>query len=89
VHRYLGLLEEDTGQVTAAVDAAEQKSLVMLDSPASRNVAERGAAPTELPLTSSGPDEKIAPLQDPQTLPRQVIYHFAVGRAIPDPRIEA
>jgi SagB-type dehydrogenase family enzyme len=24
-----------------------------------------------------------------RTLPRQVIYHFAVGRAIPDPRIEA
>jgi SagB-type dehydrogenase family enzyme len=26
---------------------------------------------------------------DARTLPRQVIYHFAVGRAIPDPRIEA
>jgi SagB-type dehydrogenase family enzyme len=26
---------------------------------------------------------------DPRTLPRQVIYHFAVGRAIRDPRIEA
>jgi SagB-type dehydrogenase family enzyme len=26
---------------------------------------------------------------DPRTLPRQVIYHFAVGRAIHDPRIEA
>jgi SagB-type dehydrogenase family enzyme len=26
---------------------------------------------------------------DPRTLPRQVIYHFAVGRAIFDPRIEA
>ncbi len=89
VHRYLGFLEEDAGQVTASVDAAERKSLVMLDSPASRNFAEREAAPAELPLTSSGPDEKIAPLQDPQTLPQQVIYHFAVGRAIPDPRIEA
>jgi SagB-type dehydrogenase family enzyme len=27
--------------------------------------------------------------RDPRTLPRQVIYHFAVGRAIRDPRIEA
>ncbi|MGB6546282.1 MAG: SagB/ThcOx family dehydrogenase, partial [Candidatus Acidiferrales bacterium] len=26
---------------------------------------------------------------DSRTLPRQVIYHFAVGRAVPDPRIEA
>ncbi|MGB6431279.1 MAG: SagB/ThcOx family dehydrogenase [Candidatus Acidiferrales bacterium] len=26
---------------------------------------------------------------DARTLPRQVIYHFAVGRAVPDPRIEA
>lgn len=26
---------------------------------------------------------------DPQNLPLQVIYHFAVGRAVPDPRLEA
>jgi SagB-type dehydrogenase family enzyme len=26
---------------------------------------------------------------DARALPRQVIYHFAVGRAVPDPRIEA
>ncbi len=25
---------------------------------------------------------------DPQNLPRQVIYHFSVGRAVPDPRLE-
>jgi hypothetical protein len=29
------------------------------------------------------------PHNDPSKLPRQVIYHFAVGRAIPDPRLEA
>ncbi len=34
-------------------------------------------------------DGVAAPLQDPRTLPRQVIYHFAVGRAVSDPRIEA
>jgi hypothetical protein len=28
------------------------------------------------------------PRKDPRKLPRQVIYHFAVGRAVPDPRIE-
>jgi len=28
------------------------------------------------------------PSNDPRTLPRQVIYHFAVGRAVPDPRLE-
>jgi hypothetical protein len=29
------------------------------------------------------------PHKNPRNLPRQVIYHFAVGRAIPDPRLEA
>jgi SagB-type dehydrogenase family enzyme len=29
------------------------------------------------------------PRLDPRTLPRQVIYHFAIGRAVPDPRLEA
>jgi hypothetical protein len=30
----------------------------------------------------------MLPGKDPRTLPRQVIYHFAVGRAVPDPRLE-
>jgi hypothetical protein len=29
------------------------------------------------------------PNKDPRNLPRQVIYHFAVGRAVADPRLEA
>jgi len=29
------------------------------------------------------------PRKDPHALPQQVIYHFAVGRAVPDPRLEA
>ncbi len=34
-------------------------------------------------------EREAAPRRDPRTLPRQVIYHFAVGRAIPDARLEA
>ncbi|MBZ5662180.1 MAG: SagB/ThcOx family dehydrogenase [Acidobacteriia bacterium] len=89
VHRYLGFLEEDAGPVTASVDAAEQKALVMLDSPASRLAAEMDAAQVEPPTANSGLGEEALPHADPQKLPCQVIYHFAVGRAIPDPRIEA
>jgi hypothetical protein len=33
-------------------------------------------------------EEEAAPRKDPRTLPRQVIYHFAVGRAISDLRLE-
>ncbi|MFZ0821564.1 MAG: SagB/ThcOx family dehydrogenase [Candidatus Acidiferrales bacterium] len=34
-------------------------------------------------------ESETTPQHDPRTLPRQVIYHFAVGRAVPDPRLEA
>jgi hypothetical protein len=34
-------------------------------------------------------NENAVNRSDSRTLPRQVIYHFAVGRAIRDPRIEA
>jgi SagB-type dehydrogenase family enzyme len=93
VHRYLGFLEEDADRFTAAVDAAEKKSLVMLDSPASRQVAVQGEYLTRnssaISGAGAGSREETTPRMDPKTLPRQVIYHFAVGRAIPDPRIEA
>jgi hypothetical protein len=32
---------------------------------------------------------ETAQSKDPDNLPQQVIYHFAVGHAIHDPRIEA
>jgi hypothetical protein len=32
---------------------------------------------------------EAAPPRDSTTLPQQVIYHFAVGRAIPDQRLDA
>jgi SagB-type dehydrogenase family enzyme len=33
--------------------------------------------------------DEVGKSADARALPRQVIYHFAVGRAVPDPRIEA
>jgi SagB-type dehydrogenase family enzyme len=89
VHRYLGLLEENVNTVAASVDSAEQKSLVMLNSPASRNAPAQDRNVSEPSSTNSGSGEGTAPGRDSKMLPRQVIYHFAVGRAIPDPRIEA
>ncbi|MBZ5644431.1 MAG: SagB/ThcOx family dehydrogenase [Acidobacteriia bacterium] len=89
VHRYLGFLgEEEDGPVSAAADAAERNSLVMLDSPASRHAAAQQQHPGASSPPKSGSGEQAGPRQDPKTLPSQVIYHFAVGRAIPDPRIE-
>jgi SagB-type dehydrogenase family enzyme len=34
-------------------------------------------------------EQKFVPRTPSSTLPRQVIYHFAVGRAVPDERLEA
>ncbi len=101
VHRYLGFLEEGMESVNASVREAEKTALVMLGSPASRAAAlgrdSRESAPV---ISESGEEHPANPEQlpeqkndapahnDPRTLPRQVIYHFAVGRAVPDPRIE-
>ena len=84
VHRYLGFLNEDKASVEASLHAAEQAALVMLGSPAGRRAA---AAPQP---DDAVPAAAIAGANTDSTmLPRQVIYHFAVGRAVPDPRLEA
>jgi SagB-type dehydrogenase family enzyme len=98
VHRYLGFVEEETvGSVSDSVAAAEQAALVMLGSPASRSAATRTAHAPQEDSSAQGPvispsrvnqAETVQPADSSQ-LPQQVIYHFAVGRAIPDPRIEA
>ncbi|MCU1342387.1 MAG: hypothetical protein JWN92_1810, partial [Candidatus Acidoferrum typicum] len=92
VHRYLGFLEETDNSVIGSVDAAEKRALVMLGSPTSRHAA----AISNSEKDSISEKEKmrankveVAPGIDSTTLPRQVIYHFSIGRAIPDPRIEA
>jgi len=102
VHRYLGFLEEGETPVGASLHAAEQAALVMLGSPSSRAPAQDPDRRELDPVISESGEEHIsgprqlrqnereaAPRRDPRTLPRQVIYHFAVGRAIPDPRLEA
>jgi SagB-type dehydrogenase family enzyme len=102
VHRYLGFLDEGTHSVDAAVREAEQAALVMLGSPASRAAAQRQNPGDFSPVISESGEEHPAnvvqlqekksdaqPRKDPRNLPRQVIYHFAVGRAVPDPRLEA
>jgi SagB-type dehydrogenase family enzyme len=102
VHRYLGFLEEGETPVGASLHAAEQAALVMLGSPSSRAAAQDRDRREPAPVISESGEEhrsglrefrenegEAAPRRDPRTLPRQVIYHFAVGRAIPDPRLEA
>jgi SagB-type dehydrogenase family enzyme len=74
----------------------------MLDSPVSRAAAQQRDTREALPVISESGEERASaagrlsaknndplPRQDPSSLPRQVIYHFAVGRAVPDPRLEA
>ena len=97
VHRYLGFLAEETaGSVSDSVAAAEQAALVMLGSPTSRHAAAQvGQDPDsreqQRPVAKPSRMHQVeaAPPTDSSQLPQQVIYHFAVGRAIPDPRLEA
>jgi SagB-type dehydrogenase family enzyme len=102
VHRYLGFLEEGETPVGVSLHAAEQAALVMLGSPSSRAAAQDRERREPAPVISESGEEhrsglrefrenegEAAPRRDPRTLPRQVIYHFAVGRAIHDPRLEA
>jgi SagB-type dehydrogenase family enzyme len=102
VHRYLGFLEEGADSVGASVRKAEKTALVMLGSPASRAAAQNRDSREFAPVISESGEEHPAnpeqlqekvndalPHKDPRKLPRQVIYHFAVGRAVPDPRLGA
>jgi SagB-type dehydrogenase family enzyme len=102
VHRYLGFLDEGADSVDASVRDAEKAALVMLGSPSSRAAAQDRDSRESAPVISESGEEHPAnqeqlqeekndapPHKDPRKLPRQVIYHFAVGRAVPDPRIEA
>ena len=101
VHRYLGFLNEGSNTLDASVDAAEGAGLVMLGSPASRHAAAPTPDRPHFHAATSDSDHdqsykmgkarensgEVAQRQDTSLLPEQVIYHFAVGRAIPDPRI--
>jgi len=95
VHRYLGFLEErESGNVEAAVREAEKSSFIMLGSPASRAAAEAQRIESAVSPKHAEPQAKNFSVASPAgedslRLPRQVIYHFAVGRAVPDPRLEA
>jgi SagB-type dehydrogenase family enzyme len=86
VHRYLGFLDDGDSDVASSMDAAERGALVMLNSPASRQAAAYDPAPAEHPAVKSGGDAALP--KNSKWLPEQVIYHFAVGRAILDPRLE-
>jgi SagB-type dehydrogenase family enzyme len=102
VHRYLGFLEEGEIPVGASLRAAEQSAVVILGSPSSRASAQyRDQRKTALEVSESAEEQfsslrpfseneqKSEPRADPGTLPQQLIYHFAVGRAVPDQRLEA
>lgn len=101
VHHYLGFLEEGSESVGALVRESEKKALIMLGSPASRAATHQLDLDEIAPVISESGEEHPAnaeqllekkndalPDKDPLNLPRQVIYHFAVGRAVPDPRLE-
>jgi nitroreductase len=90
VHRHLGFLDEDSGNLEESLHAAERAALVMLGSPASRHAAAMSPSPLNLNTESGGPDgdQPSKKPSDSSRLPQQVIYHFAIGRAIPDPRLE-
>jgi SagB-type dehydrogenase family enzyme len=92
VHRYLGFLEETGDTVLSSVDAAEKRALVMLGSPTSRHAEETFYSEKDSISENEKPRAnrlEVASGNDPSKLSRQVIYHFSIGRAIPDPRIEA
>ena len=102
VHRYLGFLEDTEGSLGSSLDAAEKGALVMLGSPTSRHAAAHDrVSPEPAPEISDSDDPfsekrrlnlkelEADPRRDSSKLPRQVIYHFAIGRATPDPRLEA
>ena len=89
VHRYLGFLEEGDDSVLSSVDAAEKRAL---GSPTSRRaVAISNSEKNSIPEKEKVRSDKleVSSGDDPGKLPRQVVYHFSIGRAIPDPRIEA
>ena len=101
VHRYLGFLDEGQESVDTSVREAEKASIVMLGSPASRAAAKNQNANEFSPLISESGEEHPSNRKqvrekpsdpslsrNPGKLPSQVIYHFAVGRAVPDPRLE-
>jgi SagB-type dehydrogenase family enzyme len=88
VHRYLGFLEEGESSVDSKLREAERAAVVMLNSPSSR----QAVGPNQIVESAQGlPRAKspTLPMTDPKSLPNQVIYHFAVGHAIPDPRVDA
>lgn len=101
VHRYLGLLEEGESSVHSTLRDAERTALVMLNSPASRGTARdkpesaaiaasilesRVDSRSDMDKHREGDTTNLRPA-DPRFLPQQVIYHFAVGHAVPDPRM--
>ncbi len=101
VHRYLGFLEDGAGSMDESMREVENAALIMLGSPASRAPAQernsyQRTAHISQPAGKPAADSKnleekkydALPFQDARSLPRQVIYHFAVGRAVHDPRIE-
>jgi SagB-type dehydrogenase family enzyme len=102
VHRYLGFLVEGETPVGGSLRAAEQSALVILGSPSSHASARYRDQRKTAVVVSESADEQFSSLRpfseneqksepgaDPGTLPEQVIYHFAVGRAVPDQRLEA
>ena len=104
VHRYLGFLEEGTefrgrigsrsgksGAGHAGFAGFPCRGAESRDSRGvrSRDFRIRRRASCKHENNFWGKKDDALPHKDPSKLPRQVIYHFAVGRAVPDPRLEA
>jgi SagB-type dehydrogenase family enzyme len=101
VHRYLGFLEEEEPSFGASLHTAEHSALVIPGTSSNPASAQYRDQSTPLFVSESGEEQfsnlgtfdedgqKSVPRTTPCTLPQQVIYHFAVGRAVHDPRLEA
>jgi SagB-type dehydrogenase family enzyme len=91
VHRYLGFLGEEETSVVESVSAAEETSLVNLDGQRAPEAITISESHEEQRRRSGArrPTGSHRASRDGSQLPRQVIYHFAVGRAVKDPRLEA
>lgn len=86
VHRYFGFVKE-SAPIAESVYAAEQEALVALTSEVSFPAISESHEEQRRQSTSAAKREEESGAA--RFLPKQVIYHFAVGRAVCDPRLSA
>jgi SagB-type dehydrogenase family enzyme len=84
----LVMLGSPASRLAAAQKSVRRETAPVISESGEEHLDKSEESSGKIPSDARGDDEKASPRRDPRTLPRQVIYHFAVGRAIRDPRIE-